>query len=239
MDILEAAIPGLKPSFSRIRMNPAAPIERLSLHEEVTHRLRDMIVQGQLVPGERIQEMVLAQQLKVSRTPIRDALKVLTAEGLVQLLPLRGAVVRQFSAKDARDMLEVIALLEEFAGARACQASEARIEAVLALHEDMLRLYAARDRRAYFERNQQIHQALIALADNDSLSLTHDMLSKRMRSLRYSGNSSAENWAAALQDHEEMARALRQRDGQALSRAMGEHIRRTWVRIAPQMGASH
>lgn len=219
-------------------MNTAEPIERLSLHEEVTNRLRDMIVQGLLVPGERIQEMALAQQLKVSRTPIRDALKVLTAEGLVQLLPLRGAVVRQFSAKDARDMLEVIALLEEYAGLKACQASDERIEAVLALHEDMLKLYAARDRRAYFERNQQIHQALIALADNDSLSLTHDMLSKRMRSLRYSGNSSPENWAAALQDHEEMARALRQRDGQALSRAMGDHIRRTWVRIAPQIGVT-
>lgn len=219
-------------------MNTAEPIERLTLHEEVTNRLRDMIVQGLLAPGERIQEMALAQQLKVSRTPIRDALKVLTAEGLVQLLPLRGAEVRQFSAKDARDMLEVIALLEEYAGLKACQASDARIEAVLALHEDMLKLYASRDRRAYFERNQQIHQALIALADNDSLSLTHDMLSKRMRSLRYSGNSSPENWAAALQDHEEMARALRQRDGQALSRAMGEHIRRTWVRIAPQIGVS-
>jgi DNA-binding GntR family transcriptional regulator len=214
-------------------MNSAAPIERMTLHEEVTHRLRDMIVQGQLAPGERIQEMALAQQLKVSRTPIRDALKVLTAEGLVQLLPLRGAVVRQFSAKDARDMLEVIALLEEYAGHQACLASEERIESVLALHQDMVRLYALRDRRAYFERNQQIHHALIALADNDSLRLTHDMMSKRMRSLRYSGNSSPENWAAAVQDHEAMAQALRQRDGQALSRAMGEHIRKTWDRIAP------
>lgn len=219
-------------------MNTAAPIERLTLHEEVTNRLRDMIVQGQLAPGERIQEMALAQQLKVSRTPIRDALKVLTAEGLVQLLPLRGAVVRQFTAKDARDMLEVIALLEEYAGHQACQASDARIEAVLALHQDMVRLYGLQDRRAYFERNQQIHQALIALADNDSLTLTHDMMSKRMRSLRYSGNSSAENWAAALQDHEAMAQALRQRDGQALSRAMGEHIRKTWERIAPLLNGA-
>jgi len=219
-------------------MNTAAPIERLTLHEEVTNRLRDMIVQGQLAPGERIQEMALAQQLKVSRTPIRDALKVLTAEGLVQLLPLRGAVVRQFSAKDARDMLEVIALLEEYAGHKACLASDERVEAVLKLHDDMLRLYEARDRRAYFERNQQIHQALIALADNDSLTLTHDMMSKRMRSLRYSGNSSAENWAAALQDHETMAQALRQRDGQALSQAMGAHIRKTWDRIAPLLSGA-
>ena len=213
-------------------MNTAAPIERLSLHEEVTHRLRDMIVQGVLAPGERIQEMALAQQMKVSRTPIREALKVLTAEGLVQLMPLRGAVVRKFSAKDARDMLEVIALLEEYAGHKACQATDERIDAVLRMHEVMARLYAARDRRAYFERNQQIHHALIALADNDSLSLTHEMLSKRMRSLRYSGNSSPQNWAAAMQDHEDMMQALRLRDGQALSRAMGEHIRKTWERVA-------
>lgn len=225
--------------FPEPQMNTAAPIERLSLHAEVTNRLRDMIVQGQLAPGERIQEMELAQQMKVSRTPIREALKVLTAEGLVQLMPLRGAVVRQFSAKDARDMLEVIALLEEFAGLKACKADADRIDAVLRLHEDMLRLYEARDRRAYFERNQQIHHALIALANNDSLALTHDMLSKRMRSLRYSGNSSPENWAAALQDHERMMHALRQRDGQALSRAMGEHIRKTWDRIAPVLSDRH
>jgi len=214
-------------------MSTTEPIERLSLHAEVTNRLRDMIVEGRLVPGERIQEMALAQQLKVSRTPIRDALKVLTAEGLVQLLPLRGAVVRSVSAKEARDMLDVIALLEAHAAHKACQAASERIESVMRMHEDMRRLFEARDRRAYFEKNQQIHQALIALADNDSLSLTHEMMSKRMRSLRYSGNSSAENWTAAMQDHERIMEALRQRDGAALAQALGDHLRQTWDRISP------
>jgi DNA-binding GntR family transcriptional regulator len=184
-----------------------------------------------LRPGERIQELEVAQLLGVSRTPVREAIKVLTAEGLVELLPLRGAIVKAFSAKDARDMLEVIALVETYAGERACQADPARIDAILEMHQEMKRLFEARQRLAYFALNQRIHEALIALADNDTLSMTHATLSKRMRSLRYSGNSTPENWTAAMSEHEQMMVALAARDGQALSRIMGEHIRNTWPRI--------
>jgi DNA-binding GntR family transcriptional regulator len=211
--------------------DPSSQIERVPLHEEVTNRLRDMIVSLRLPPGERIQEMEVAQLLGVSRTPVREAIKVLTAEGLVELLPLRGAIVKAFSAKDARDMLEVIALVETYAGERACQADPARIDAILEIHQEMKRLFEARQRLAYFALNQRIHEALIALADNDTLSMTHATLSKRMRSLRYSGNSTPENWTAAMSEHEQMMVALAARDGQALSRIMGEHIRNTWPRI--------
>ena len=211
--------------------DPSSQIERVPLHEEVTNRLRDMIVSLRLPPGERIQEMEVAQLLGVSRTPVREAIKVLTAEGLVELLPLRGAIVKAFSGKDARDMLEVIALLETYAGERACQADPARIDAILQMHQEMKRLFEARQRLAYFALNQRIHEALIALADNDTLSMTHATLSKRMRSLRYSGNSTPENWTAAMAEHEQMMVALAARDGQALSRIMGEHIRNTWPRI--------
>jgi DNA-binding GntR family transcriptional regulator len=211
--------------------DPSSQIERVPLHEEVTNRLRDMIVSLRLPPGERIQELEVAQLLGVSRTPVREAIKVLTAEGLVELLPLRGAIVKAFSGKDARDMLEVIALLETYAGERACQADPARIDAILQMHQEMKRLFEARERLAYFALNQRIHEALIALADNDTLSMTHATLSKRMRSLRYSGNSTPENWTAAMAEHEQMMVALAARDGQALSRIMGEHIRNTWPRI--------
>ena len=213
---------------------PVAQIARIPLHEEVTSRIRDMIVESKLAQGERIQEMELAQQLGVSRTPIREALKVLTSEGLVELLPLRGAIVKVFSDKDARDMLDVIALLEAFAGERACQAEQGRIDSILAMHE--------RQRLEYFVLNQQIHEALIALADNDTLSMTHAILSKRMRSLRYSGNSAPDNWAAAMAEHVQMMQALARRDGPALAKAMRAHIQNTWPRIRgatqPQADAS-
>ncbi|MCP5281902.1 MAG: GntR family transcriptional regulator [Rhodoferax sp.] len=210
---------------------PNAQIARIPLHEEVTNRIRDMIVESKLVPGERIQELELAQQLGVSRTPIREALKVLTSEGLVELLPLRGAIVKVFTDKDAHDMLDVIALLEAFAGERACKAEQSRIDAILDMHERMQQLYEQRQRLEYFVLNQQIHEALIALADNETLSMTHAILSKRMRSLRYSGNSGAENWAAALAEHTRMMEALARRDGPALASAMREHIQNTWPRI--------
>ena len=219
-----------KPASS-VALAAAAPIERLTLHEEVTNRLRDMIVESQLKPGERIQEMELAQQLRVSRTPIREALKVLTSEGLVELLPLRGAIVKSFSAKDARDMLDVIALLEEYAGRRACEARDDQIQDILALHERMRKHHVRGERPAYFALNQQIHAALIALADNETLSMTHALLSKRMRSLRYSGNSEPQNWATALAEHDTMMQALAVRDREGLARAMGDHIRNTWPRI--------
>ena len=226
-------------------MNSPGPIEqiaRIPLHEEVTNRLRGMIVESKLRPGERIQEMQLAQQLGVSRTPIREALKVLASEGLVELLPLRGAVVKVFTDKDARDMLEVIALLEAYAGERACKAEQSRIDAILDMHQRMKDLYALGQRLAYFNLNQQIHEDLIALADNETLSMTHAILSKRMRSLRYSGNSAPDNWAAAMAEHVQMMQALARRDGPALAKAMRAHIQNTWPRIRgatqPQADAS-
>ena len=152
--------------------DPSSQIERVPLHEEVTNRLRDMIVSLRLPPGERIQELEVAQLLGVSRTPVREAIKVLTAEGLVELLPLRGAIVKAFSAKDARDMLEVIALLETHAGERACLADPVRIDAILQMHQEMKVMFEAQERLAYFALNQRIHEALIALADNDTLSTT-------------------------------------------------------------------
>ena len=213
---------------------PIAQIARIPLHEEVTNRIRNLIVESHLAPGERIQEMQLAQQLGVSRTPIREALKVLSAEGLVELLPLRGAIVKAFTDKDVSDMLDVIGVLEAFAGERACQAEPARIDAVLAMHARMETLYAQRQRLDYFVLNQDIHAALIALADNETLSMTHAILSKRMRSLRYSGNSSAGNWAAAMAEHNEMMQALARRDGPALAKAMRGHIQNTWPRVRCQ-----
>lgn len=215
-------------------LNPIAQIARIPLHEEVTTRIRNMIVESGLAPGERIQEMQLAQQLGVSRTPIREALKVLSSEGLVELLPLRGAIVKAFTDKDVCDMLDVIGLLEAFAGERACQAEPSRIDAIFAMHARMEALYAQRQRLEYFALNQDIHAALIALADNETLSMTHAILSKRMRSLRYIGNSNADNWAAAMAEHNQMMQALARRDGPALSRAMREHIQNTWPRVRGQ-----
>ncbi|MFM1765486.1 MAG: putative HTH-type transcriptional regulator YdfH [Pseudomonadota bacterium] len=212
-------------------MNPKDPIARTSLHAEVTARLRSLIVESYIKPGQRVPELEISKDMGVSRTPIREALKVLASEGLVELLPLRGAVVKSFSAKDAADMLEVMGMLESFASQKACQAEQKRIDHVLAMHEKMKVLYTKGKRPEYFELNQKIHDALVDMADNESLSMVHNTLSKRMRSLRYSGNSTPDHWRGALDDHELIAQALGQRDAKKMKKAVEAHFENTIKRV--------
>lgn len=214
------------------------PIARPSLHDEVTARVRDMIVEDRLAPGAPIPELELARQLGVSRTPLREALKVLASEGLVELLPGRGAVVKVFTAKDVRDMLDVIALLEERAGILACAADDATIGAIVALHERMRGHYARRERPEYFRLNQDIHNAIVRAAGNASLEVVHGLLRARMRRIRYIGNHAPDNWAAAMAEHEAFVEALRARDGPRLGRLLREHIENTWPRVSSVVAAA-
>jgi DNA-binding GntR family transcriptional regulator len=200
---------------------PDIAIARPALHDEVTARLRDLIVENRIQPGERVPELEIAARLGVSRTPIREALKVLAAEGLVEMQPLRGAIVRGFSAKDAQDMLRVIALLEEFAGREACGAPAADIAAVQALHERMREHHRRRERQPYFALNQQIHQAIVALARNETLSAMHAQHplrgQQRARELgRRDGRARGHDAGAG--------RARRRRDGRGNARPPAEHL---------------
>ncbi|MBU6224145.1 MAG: GntR family transcriptional regulator [Burkholderiales bacterium] len=210
---------------------PPIAINRVALHDEVTLRLRNMIVEGQLAAGARIQELELAQLLGVSRTPIREAIKVLASEGLVDMQPLKGAVVKQFSDKDAQDMLKVIAALESFAAKQAKVASQNAIDKVLALHKKMQLQYTRKNRLEYFSLNQQIHDSLIALTGNDTLIALHAILSKRMRRIRYTGNTLQTNWDEAMQEHDAMMEALASKDFNKLAKIMEQHILNTWPRL--------
>ena len=209
-----------------------APIERPTLHNTVVTRLRDMITEGQLAPGTRIHEGQLGKQLGVSRTPLREALKVLASEGLVDLVPSRGAQVRSLTPKNVKDMLTVLAALEELAGRLACEnATDAGIAEIRRLHDEMLAFYRARDLLRYFKHNQQIHSAMIALSGNDSLVLMQGMLQAQMKRIPFIGNRSEESWAGAVADHEEMIGALEARAGERLARALADHLFRTWDRV--------
>ena len=209
-----------------------ARIERPTLHNVVVSRLRDMIIEGQLPVGVRIHEGQVGLQLGVSRTPLREALKVLATEGLVDLIPSRGAIVRKLTVKDAHDMLGVLSTLENLAGPMTCEnASDEEIREVRRLHEEMLAFYAARDRLQYFKRNQQIHSLLVSLSGNESLALVHDILQSRMKRIRSIGDQKQESWSAAVGEHEDMVAALEARDGQRLSSAMVGHLAGSWERI--------
>ena len=210
----------------------AVRIERASLHDVVVSRIRDMIIEGYIAVGERIHEGQLCQQLGISRTPLREALKVLASEGLVELFPNRGAVVYRLTRKEARDMMDVLAHLERMAAPLTCQnASDEKIGEIRRLHDEMLGFYATRDRLHYFKLNQQIHSILIASSGNKPLYMVHDILLTRMKRIRYIGDRTEETWAAAIAEHEEMMAALEARDGERLAKTLVDHVTESWERV--------
>lgn len=213
-----------------------APIARRSLHDQVVGRVRDLITDGTLEPGSRIKEGQLGAQLGVSRTPLREALKFLASEGLIELVAARGAIVRRFTAKDVRDMLDVLGVLESFAARLACRvASDDDIAEVRRLHDRMVERYEAHDRLEYFHLNQQIHSAFLRLADNAALEEAHASIQSRMKRIRYVGNEEPRKWAAALAEHDQMIRALERRDGDALAAIVTKHLENTWERVLPTL----
>lgn len=210
----------------------AIAAERRPLHEEVAERLRGLITEGQLAPGARLNERVLCEQIGVSRTPLREAIKTLASEGLVEIVPAKGAIVRRFSEEDTRQILEVLKILEQ-AGARlAClRASDADIRKIAQVHKRMMALYKANNRLAYFKLNQSIHTAIVQASGNAALAQTHETLQARIKRIRFVGNETPDRWAAAVAEHEEMIEALEARDGEKLAEVLGRHLDKTVDRV--------
>ena len=209
-----------------------APIARSSLHEQVANRVRDMIIEGRLASGERINEAALIRELGVSRTPFREALRTLAAENLVEIRPSMGAVVRKLTPEEVFAMLQVLGELEKLAGRLCCErASDAELEELLALHAAMLEHYRRRDRLPYYKANQEIHSRIARLSGNPILQEVQAGLQSRLKRIRYIGNRSPERWAGAVAEHEEMAGALRTRDGTRLGEVLARHLANTWNRV--------
>lgn len=208
------------------------PIVRRSLHDEVASRVRDLIIEGSLAPGARIYEEQLARTLGVSRTPMREALKTLASEGLIELAAARGAVVKRFSPKDVRDMLDVLAVLESFAARLACQtASDDQIAELRALHDRMTGFFKARNRLEYYKLNQDFHSGVLRLSGNAALQSAHLAIQARLKRIRYIGNSEPRKWDDAMAEHEEMIRRLEARDAEGLAAILALHMQHTWERV--------
>ena len=207
-------------------------IRKQTLHDQVANRIRDLIIEGYLEPGSRIDETRLIEQLEVSRTPFREALRTLAAEGLVIIRPSRGAVVRKLTPQDVFSMLEVLAHLEKLAGQLTCaRASDDDVAALLALHREMLALYEKRERLAYYKLNQEFHSRLSELSGNETLQEMQRNIQARLKRIRFMGNRKPNYWAAAVDEHEKMADALARRDGEALGEIMAQHLMNTWDRV--------
>lgn len=224
-------------------LSPPAPrqagIDRQGLASAVTVRLRDMIIEGTLAAGTRLNERVLCEQLAVSRTPLREAFKVLAGEGLIELLPNRGAQVAELSLADIEQTFEVLGALEGLSGKLACQRiSEAEITEIRALHFEMLAAHARHDLAAYYKINHVIHDRINAAAGNAVLTATYLQMNARIQNLRFRSNFNQDKWNAAMKEHSAMLDALERRDGQALHAILEHHLQTKRDTVVADLRAS-
>lgn len=200
----------------------------ISLHGEILARLRDYVVEGNIADGARVPERQLCELFGISRTPLREALKVLAAEGLIDLLPNRGARVRQLSRRDLEELFEVMGGLESLAGRLACETiTDEEIAEIERLHYEMYGYYLHRDMHNYFQANQRIHEKIVDAARNTTLRTTYDNFAGRIRRVRYSANFARkrQRWAEAMREHEAILDALRRHAGSELSDILFLHLR--------------
>jgi DNA-binding GntR family transcriptional regulator len=200
-------------------------IRRAALHEQVAQRLRQMLVESRIAPGAKLNERELAESLQVSRTPLREAIKMLAAEGLVELLPNRGAIAISLSETDVRNTFEVMAGLEALSGGLAAQRiTDGELAEIRAMHYEMMAAFTRRDLSNYYRINAQIHSAINAAAKNPVLSATYNQVNARLQALRFRSNRDDEKWDRAAREHEKMIDALAARDAAAMRELLVTHL---------------
>jgi DNA-binding GntR family transcriptional regulator len=203
-----------------------------SLHDEVASQLRERIFAGELTPGTFLDEAHLAEQMEISRTPLREALKVLTAEGLVRHEPRRGCFVKQVTEHDLDEIFPVIALLEgQCARLAAMHSSDADLEALEALHDKLQRHAKARRITDYYADNFAIHEAIIALANNRWLAQVIGDLRKIVKLARLQQLHAPGRLEQSLSEHMAVFAALKARDPDGADAAMRTHIVRQRIAL--------
>jgi DNA-binding GntR family transcriptional regulator len=206
----------------------ARPLAPRALYEEVAESLRQRIFNRELAPGSWIDELKIAEAFGISRTPLREALKVLAAEGLVTMKVRRGAYVTEVSEQDLAEVYHLLSLLEsDAAGSVAAKASAAELHELQALHQQLEAAAAPeqQDREQFFRVNEQFHMRLLDIADNRwSRQMVVD-LRKVMKLNRHNSLLKAGRIAESLAEHRRIMAALAQRDARAAAARMQEHFR--------------
>jgi DNA-binding GntR family transcriptional regulator len=212
-----------------------------NLHDETVKRIREMILRGNLASGQKIDEKRLSEQMGISRTPIREALRTLSSQGCIELVPRRGAFVSQISDGDIKEMFEVMSGLEALCIRLAMpRLTDKDIEKLEKLHAAMEEGYAERNHKAYLKINWEIHAHIQKLSNNKLLIEIIDSLRAKILLFRQKQLYQPGRFEHSVQEHRELMTAIRNRDTAAAETAMARHLLRQARSLVntPQASAS-
>lgn len=226
----------------KLRPVEASATERLNragLHAQAGRQLREMIVTGALAPGAPIVEADLCARLGISRTPLREAVKMLAAQGLVELRPNRSARIAPFDATHITELFEALSNVERIAAEYAAERLSARELGHLSdLQETMEAHYRAGDLAAYFAVNQAIHSAILAGAHNATLVEMHGWLFARAERARYFALGTHARWAESIEEHRAILAALEARQSDTAGRLLAAHVMHTSTGVLARLAAT-
>lgn len=203
----------------------SAPLQRRgTLHEDLVDRIMEMIQEGELPPGSRLPEIALCEHFGVSRTPLREALKVLAADGWLIWRANYGARVSEVDIDEVREVFELLGGLERLIGTLLAERiTDDEIATLDAMHDELARLHGREDRIGYFKQNQSIHAFMSDATRNRTLKDTYAALSKKVYRARTMANYGHDRWDQSLSEHLAFMAALRRRDGRELAERLVEH----------------
>ena len=200
-------------------------IKPKAIHEEVTSQIREMIRDGIFVKGQKIDEKYICESMGVSRTPVREALRTLNAEGLVELIPNKGTYVSDPPMEVIQDLFEVISVLEGTSARLATQKMNDRDFAKIeSLHQDLERYYTVRDHKAYLQRNHVLHELIEDINGNKVLKQVIDGLRQKILLYRYRQLYEKYRFDQSIQEHRDLLEAFRKRDAALAEITMKRHL---------------
>ena len=203
-------------------------LKRLGLHERAAERMRAMIIRGELPPGSQTQETRLSKSLGVSRTPLREAMKVLAAERLIELRPNRSPRIARLEAEAISELFEALAGIERLAAELAAERATGRdLQRLRTLQIRMEGFHQGGMLDDYFAINGEIHGMIVRMARNTPLREAHETLISRAQRARYLALGADRRWSTSVDQHAAILAALEARDGATADRLLCSHVQQT------------
>lgn len=210
--------------------------EYLPLRDVVFKTLRRAIITGELAPGERLMEITLANRLGVSRTPVREAIRKLELEGLVIMIPRKGAQVASITEKGLRDVIEVRSVLEEFAACLACdRIDEADMKEMQEVHEQFIKAVESDDLLKTVDTDEKFHDVIFRAAKNERLLSIIASLREQFYRYRVEDIKDMKDYSILITEHEQLMNAIFNHDQDAARHFMNTHIKNQKERVSERI----
>jgi len=213
-------------------------LKRMGLHERAATRMRAMIIRGELPPGSQTQETKLSKELGVSRTPLREAMKVLAAEGLIELRPNRSPRIAGLEVDGISELFEALAGIERLAAELAAERATGRdLRRLRTLQTRMEGFHRNGMLDDYFAINGEIHGMIVRMARNAPLREAHETLISRAQRARYLALGADRRWSTSVDEHAAILAALEARDGETAGRLLCSHVQQTGIALLGVLAA--